>query len=59
MKLLENGFDISCSPNLIILTETNIKIMKLIFDIENWLWKSSFGDFCHLIPKWTHVQSQK
>ena len=27
----------SCSPNLIILTETKIKIIKLTFDIENWL----------------------
>ena len=54
-----NGFIISCSPNLIILTETKIKIIKLIFDIENRLWKSNFGDFCRLIPKWTQVQSQK
>jgi hypothetical protein len=44
---------------ILLLTETNIKIIKLIFDIENWLWKSNFGDFCRLIPKWTHVQSQK
>ena len=30
-----------------------------VFDIENWLWKSNFGDFCRLIPKWMQVQSQK
>ena len=42
--LSKNGFILSCSPNLIILSET--KTIKLIFDIENWLWKSNFGDFC-------------
>ena len=46
IKLSKNGFIISCSPNLIIFTETKIKMIKLIFDIENWLWKSNFGDFC-------------
>ena len=35
IKLSRNGFIISCSPNLIILTETKIKIIKLISDIEN------------------------
>ena len=49
MKLSKNGFIISCSPNPIILTETKIKIIKLIFDVENWLWKSNFGDFWYLM----------
>ena len=35
MKLSKNGFIISCSPNLTILIKTKIKIIKLIFDIEN------------------------
>ena len=35
MKLSKNGLIISCSPDLIILTETKIKIIKLIFDVEN------------------------
>ena len=34
MKLSKNGFIISCSPNPIILTETKIKIIKLVFDIK-------------------------
>ena len=46
IKVSKNGFIISCSPNIIILTETKIKLIKLTFDIENWLWKSNFGDFC-------------
>ena len=59
MKLSQNGFPISCSTNLITKTETKIKMIKLIFDIENWLWKSDFGDFCQLMIKQTQVQSQK
>ena len=59
MTLSKNGFIKSCSPNLIILTETKIKIIKMIFDMENWLWKSNFGDFCQLMIKWMQVQSQK
>ena len=35
IKLSKNGFIISCSTNLITETETKIKMMKLIFDIEN------------------------
>jgi hypothetical protein len=35
IKLSKNGF--ITSYNLIILTETKIKIIKLTFDIENWL----------------------
>ena len=42
MKLSQNEFIISCTLYLIILTETNIKIIKLIFYIENWLWQSKF-----------------
>ena len=34
-EVIKNWYIISCTPNLIILTETNIKIIKLIFDIEN------------------------
>ena len=37
MKLSKNGFIISCSPNLIISTETKIKTIKLTFEIQNWL----------------------
>jgi hypothetical protein len=37
IKLSKNIFIVSCSPNLMILTETKIKIIKLTFDIENWL----------------------
>ena len=44
-EVIKNGFIISCSPNPIILTETKIKNIKMIFDIENWLSKSNFGDF--------------
>ena len=36
-EIIKKSFIISCSPNLIILTETKIKIIKLTFDLENWL----------------------
>ena len=36
IKLSKNGFILSCTPNLIILTETKIKIIELTLDIENW-----------------------
>ena len=34
MKLSQNGFITSCSANLITKTETKIKMIKLIFDVE-------------------------
>ena len=34
-------------------------MMKLTFDIENGLWKSSFCNFCRLVIKWTHFQPNK
>ena len=34
-EVVKKYFFISCSPNLIILAETKIKIIKLIFDIKN------------------------
>ena len=50
MEIFAQEFEpASCTPNLIILTETNIKIIKLIFDIENQIlviflnsWSSEF-----------------
>ena len=35
MKLSQNGFIISCSTNLTTETKTKIKMIKLIFDVEN------------------------
>ena len=49
MKLSQNGFIISFCTNLIIKTETKIKIYKTDktdFWHKNWLWISNFGDFC-------------
>ena len=34
-------------------------MIKLIFDKENWLWKSTFGDIGWLMIKWLQVESQK
>ena len=45
---MDNGNNKSCSPNLTFLTEKKIKMINLIFDIENWLWKENFGDYWFL-----------
>ena len=50
MKLSQNGLNKKLLSNLISLTEKN-KMIKLIFEIENWLWKSFFGDFFDLWSK--------
>ena len=34
-----------CSPKLIFLDEIFFKKIRLIFDIENWLWKYNLGTF--------------
>ena len=34
-----------CVPKFVFINEKKIWKIPMIFDIENWLWKSSFGTF--------------
>ena len=34
-----------CSPKLIFFNGKKMRKILMIFDIENWLWKSNFGSF--------------
>ena len=38
------GLYISCAPDFIFFNEKKIGRIRMIFDIENWLWKSEFCD---------------
>ena len=35
------------APKLVLFIEKRLRKIRMIFDIENWLWKSNFG-LCHL-----------
>ena len=35
------------APKFIFFNEKKIRKIPMIFDIENWLWKSNFGTFWH------------
>ena len=45
LSLEKNGFNKKWSPKLIFLDEFFFEKNRLIFDIENWLWKYNFGTF--------------
>ena len=45
LSLEKNVFNKKCSPKLIFLDEFFFEKIRLIFDIENWLWKYNFGTF--------------
>ena len=38
----------NCAPKLIFVNEKKLRKIQIIFDVENWLWKSNFGTFLHL-----------
>ena len=42
------------SSKLIFFNEKKIRKIRMIFDIENWLWKSDLGTFWR--PMWTSVK---
>ena len=46
--LSKNVNNKKCAPKLIFLSENKLRKIRIIFDIENWLWKSNFGTFWHL-----------
>ena len=37
-----------CAPRLMFFSEKRLRKMPMIFDIENWFWKSKLGTFWHL-----------
>ena len=41
--LSKNVNNKKCAPNLIFFNEKKMRKIQIIFDIENWLWKSNFG----------------
>ena len=52
--ILENKVVQKPSSKLIFFNEKKIRKIRMIFDIENWLWKSDLGTFWR--PMWTSVK---
>ena len=53
MKLSKNVNNKKCAPKLILFNEKKIGKIRIIFDIENWLWKSKFCNFWQRLLNWT------
>ena len=45
MKFSKNVNNRKCAPKIIFFYEKNFRKIQIIFDFENWLWKS---EFCNL-----------
>ena len=52
-KLWKTFSNKKCSPKFIFLDKKKLRKIRMIFDIENWLWKSDFGLFWPSLLKWT------
>ena len=51
MKFSKNANNKICAPKLIFFNEKKLRKIRIIFDIENWLWKSRGWVILHfLIP---------
>ena len=51
IKWFKNWFYVrnkKCAPKLVFFNEKKNRKIRMIFDIENWLWKSNFGTFWQL-----------
>ena len=49
-ELSKINFIKKCAPKLIFFNEKKkLRKIRIIFGIENWLWKSNFGTFWHLL----------
>ena len=48
MILSKNVFNKKCGPELVFFNEKKWRKIRMIFDLENWLWKSNFGTFWQL-----------
>ena len=56
MKLSKNSFYKSWAPKLIFSNEIFFRKIRIIFDIEKWLWKSEFCNLAGLITSTKNVQ---
>ena len=46
MILSKNVNNKKSAPKLIFFNEKKMRKIRIIFDIENWLWKSKIGNYC-------------
>ena len=58
MKLSKNSFYKSWAPKLIFSNEIFFRKIRIIFDIEKWLWKSEFCNLAGLITSTKNVQKK-
>ena len=49
--LSKNVNNKKCPPKMILFHEKKIRKFRIIFDVENWLWKSEIGTFGQLISE--------
>ena len=56
MKLSKNTFYKSWAPKLIFSNKNFFRKIRIIFDIEKWLWKSEFCNLAGLITSTKNVQ---
>ena len=53
LKSAKNAFYKKVAPKLIFFNEIFFRKIRMIFDIENSLWKSKIGTFWQTVTKWT------
>ena len=58
MKLSRNAFYKSWAPRLIFSNEFFFRNIRIIFDIEKWLWKLEFCNFEGLITSTKNIQKK-
>ena len=51
-KLIKNVNDKKCAPQMIFFYEKFFRKIRILLDIENWLWKSESCKFWQLLLKW-------
>ena len=57
MRLSKNVSNLKCAPKFVFFNEKIIRKIRMIFDFKNWLWKSNFHTFWHLLPHYTNSQN--
>ena len=53
LKLPKNVNNKKCGPKIKFFNEKKFRKIRIIFDIENWLWKSEFCHFWQLLLNWS------
>ena len=59
LKFSKNDNNKKPSSKLIFFNEKKIRKIRMIFDIDNWLWKSDLGTFWHPMRTSVKVKSKK